>query len=77
VESQAFQDDKGNYTATIRTVGEAPIFSRGFSPAPPPRPVGPSMEMDAFDFLFYVVDGQGKPEFVRSANLHLVPRWAR
>lgn len=77
VESQAFQDDKGNFTATIRTVGEAPIFSRRFDPNPPPRPVGPSMEMDAFDFLFYVVDSTGKPELVRSANLHLVPRWAR
>ena len=75
VEVQAFQDEKGNLTATLSTVGAGRGF-RGFDRfGPPPMPLGPKAQIPAVDFLFYVMDGQAEPKFVRSNNLHLVPRF--
>jgi hypothetical protein len=75
VEVQAYEDDKGNLTATIATIGAGRAFGGFDRFGPPTKPLGPKLQMPAVDFLFYLMDGQAEPKFVRSNNLHLVPRY--
>jgi hypothetical protein len=75
VEVQAFQDDKGNLTATIATVGAGRIGGFGRF-GPPTTPLGPKSRMPALDFEFYLLDPQAPPKYVRSTNYHVVPRYA-
>lgn len=76
-EAQAYQDDQGNYTAGIETVGQGRRLGGFGQFGPPPKPLGPKTLLEAFDFLYYVGDGQAQPNVVRSTNLHLVPRWQK
>jgi hypothetical protein len=77
-EAQAYQDDQGNYTASIETVGSDRGFLGGFGRfGPPPKALGPKTPLEVFDFIYYVGDGQLPPTMVRSSNLHLVPRWQK
>jgi hypothetical protein len=76
-EAQAYQDDQGNYTAGIETVGQSRRLGGFGRFGPLPKPLGPKTLLEVFDFLYYVGDGQIRPDVVRSSNLHLVPRWQK
>lgn len=77
VESQTYRDDEGRETADITTVGKGGVneLNRPRFGARPRVSVGPSTRMQAYDFIYYVSDGNVGPQVARSVDLHPVPRW--